>query len=165
MHSAAFDFVRAVATAETPRGPVLEIGARNINGTIRDLFPADNYVGLDVEGGPGVDVVADGATYQPAAAPACVVCCEVLEHAPNAEAICRHAHAILQPGGMFIVTAAGEGRAPHSAVDGGPVRQGEFYRNVWAHDLRRWLSDFVTVTITENPHAGDVYAVATKAES
>ena len=36
---------------------------------------------------------------------------------------------------------AGHGRAPHSAVDGGPLRGGEFYRNVTADTLTGWLVD------------------------
>lgn len=143
----------------------MEIGGRNVNGSVRPLFPDAPYVSVDVRPGPEVDVVADGATFVPEVPPACVVCCEVLEHTPAAEAICRHACAILAPGGHFIVTAAGEGRAPHSAIDGGPVRPDEFYRNVWVDDLRLWLQPFAAVAITQNPAAGDIYAVAIKGES
>lgn len=161
MHDAAYAYVReAVRTTTVPDGPVVEIGARNINGTVRDLFPGRSYVGVDDVPGDGVDVVANGAEYQPPTPPAIVVCTETLEHTSEAEAICRQVARILAPGGVFIVTAAGDGRAPHSAIDGGPLRPGEYYDNVGADQLRQWLSDFDHVRIQINPGPGDIYATA-----
>lgn len=159
MHSEAYDYVQSVSV---PDGAVLEIGARNINGSVRGLFPGRPYVGIDIAPGPDVDVVADGSAYAPEAPPAVVVCAEVLEHAENAAAICAQAHRVLSPGGVFIVTAAGDGRAPHSCIDGGQLRDGEYYANVSAHQLAGWLSGFADVQIRENPAAKDIYATAIK---
>jgi hypothetical protein len=160
MHPAAYRFVAAIVSAgQVPPGPVVELGGRDVNGSIRSLFWAP-YVSVDMEPGPGVDIVADAATYAPPQPPACVVCCEVLEHALTAPAIVANAGAMLQPGGLLIVTAAGAGRAPHSAVDGGPLRPGEYYRNVEANDLLCWLAGFVQVRVTTNRAAGDIYATA-----
>ena len=39
---------------------ILEIGSYDVNGTIRNLFASENYVGVDLVEGPGVDVVAGG---------------------------------------------------------------------------------------------------------
>ena len=37
---------------------IIELGACNVNGTLRDVSPAGaRYIGLDVASGPGVDVV------------------------------------------------------------------------------------------------------------
>jgi SAM-dependent methyltransferase len=165
MHPQAFAFVeQAVKTTPMRDGLVVEIGGRNINGTIRALFKERPYVSLDITDGPGVDVVADGATYRPKKSPAVVVCCEVLEHTAAAEAICRNAHRILMPGGVFIVTAATEGRPEHSAVDGGPRRSDEFYRNVSFNALRAWLKPFKNAYLTANHVQADIYAVAVKAD-
>lgn len=162
LHDAAFLFI-ARSRENLPDGPVLEIGSHIVNGTIRSLFPdRSSYLGIDPWPGPGVDVVADGATYTPPVPPAVVVSCEVLEHTPYAQAICRNAHRVLQPGGVFLVTAAGVGRAPHSA-DGGALHQGEFYCNVTSEELSAWLSDFEESTVETNPAAGDIYAIARKA--
>ncbi len=162
MHPAAYRFVAAIVSAgQVPPGPVVELGGRDVNGSIRGLFWSP-YVSVDVEPGPGVDVVADAATYVPPTPPACVVCCEVLEHAVTAPVIVSNAGAMLQPGGLLIVTAAGAGRAPHSAVDGGPLRPGEYYRNVEANDLLCWLAGFDQVRVTTNRPAGDIYATARK---
>lgn len=162
MHQNAFNFVaKTVRSTTCPDGLVLEIGGRHINGSIRDLF-TEPYIAIDIADGPGVDVVADGATYRPKTKAAVVVCCEVLEHTAKAAAICRNAHRMLKACGVFIVTAASDGRAPHSAVDGGACRRGEFYQNVSPASLRQWLAPFRQRTVTVNHDTHDVYAVAIK---
>jgi SAM-dependent methyltransferase len=162
VHTAAFRFI-ANQISNLPSGPVVEIGGRDINGSIRVLFPDVPYTSIDLEAGPGVDVVADGATYVPDEKAAVVVCCEVLEHAENAYQICENAYAMLRPGGVFLVTAAGNGRPEHSAVDGGHLRDGEFYRNVSLDQMCAWLWQFPPrMVVSVNDHAKDIYAMATK---
>jgi SAM-dependent methyltransferase len=97
------------------------------------------YLGVDCVDGNGVDVVADGAEYQPPFEPDCIVCCEVLEHAARPQALVNRLAQVLSPGGTLIITCAGPGRAPHSAVDGGRLRLGEHYCGIRANDLGRWL--------------------------
>lgn len=161
MHDAAFRYVARVV-ADLPRPQrVVEIGSRNVNGTPRSLFAGvESYTGIDVRPGDGVDVVADGATWQPDEPVDLVVCMEVLEHAPEAGEIVANACRMLRPGGTLILTAAGEGRAPHSASDGGPLQAGEFYRNVSADDLRQWARAFETCDVETG--RGDVYATCRK---
>ena len=162
MHPAAYRFVASIVSAgQVPPGLVVELGGRDVNGSIRGLFWG-SYVSVDLAPGPGVDVVADAATYTPPAPAACVVCCEVLEHAPTAPAIVANAAAMLQPGGLLIVTAAGDGRAPHSAVDGGPLRDGEYYANVTPGDVGGWCAGLEQVRVWTNRRAGDIYATARK---
>ena len=113
-------------------------------------------------------MVADAATWCPAPGPAppeVVLCCEVLEHTAAAEAIVRNAYALLAPGGRLVVTAAAPGRPPHSAVDGGPLRPGEYYRNVPPGELAGWLREagFTLEALENHPDRGDVYALARKA--
>jgi hypothetical protein len=165
MHTEAFDFFVATFRRLPRRQSVVEIGAKNINGTLRDVFTryATRYVGVDVVPGPDVDVVCDGATFRPDEQPDTVVCAEVLEHADQAEAICRNAYRMLVPEGVFVLSAAADPRAPHSAVDGGPIRDGEFYRNVDPHQLSAvWLKPFMRKEILVDSSHGDVYAVAWK---
>jgi SAM-dependent methyltransferase len=115
----------------------------------------------------GVDISAQPVSVSQRTNADTVVCCETLEHAPEAGAICHNAHRLLRAGGVFICTAAGEGRAPHSGIDGGPIRAVdtdgslEFYRNVSRDELRDWLLPFGFALIdTSNP--GDIYAIAVK---
>lgn len=65
-------------------GKVLEVGALDINGTVRQFFAdADEYIGTDMEAGPNVDIVLDnkrlihhfiGHRFDT------IIACEVLEH-------------------------------------------------------------------------------------
>lgn len=162
MHAEAFGWVARQIAQLPPRRRMVELGGRNINGSIRQLFIGSTYTSVDIAPGPGVDVVADGASYQPEVQPDTVVTCETLEHAEAAEAIVRNAHAILQPGGVLILTCASTGRPPHSGIDGGPVRQGEYYANVSPVELETWLSDFASRVVEYDATRGDVYALAIK---
>lgn len=143
MHATAYEYVSAAVKVIGVRRRILEIGSRNVNGSVRGLFPkAMEYVGIDLKPGDGVDVVADGGKWRPADGKTfdLVVSTECLEHTPFAEEICHTAFDVLKPGGVFIVTAAGPNRAEHGS-DGGSVGD-EFYRNVEPEMLTHWLSPF-----------------------
>lgn len=164
LHPEAFQFIEDTLRRLPLRRRVVEFGGRDANGSIRPLFSgATSYVSVDAAAGAGVDVVADAAAFRPMELPDTVVCCETLEHAIDPRAICLNAGKILAPGGFLVLTAATDPRAPHSAVDGGPLRQGENYRNVDPKDLDSWLKDsgFAHRQI-ETTSRGDVYAVAAK---
>lgn len=165
MHPPVMTFLREQAAVLPPRTGVLEIGSKNVNGSARDAFPAGTrWWGTDVLAGPGVDEVVDGAAVVPPFVPDTIVCCEVLEHAENARQIVQRAGEMLPPGGVVLLTMATHGRAPHSAFDGGPLREGEYYGNVDPEALIDWLAEagFGDVTLYEDQHAGDLHAIATK---
>lgn len=134
MHPAAWEFVKqnaCVGYSSTDPVRILDIGGRNVNGTVRDLFPKAEYVSVDLRDGPGVDVVADIMDYLPEDRVDMVVCCEVLEHAPRWREIVQRCCRFLRPGGKLIVTCAGPDRIPHSAVDGRhELLPGEYYANI-----------------------------------
>jgi SAM-dependent methyltransferase len=162
MHAQAFDFVKRSLATVPRRRMVVEIGGRNINGTIRELFPGVPFIATDIAPGRGVDAVEPGETYDPPAAPDTVVCCEVFEHTDAAAAIVANAHRMLEAGGVFIATMATDPRAPHSAGDGGALRDGEYYGNVDTDALREWLRPFIQVRIEVHRDRGDLYCYAEK---
>ncbi len=168
------DNLRELLGDRRPRR-VYEIGSLNLNGSVRVLFRGAQYHGVDIVPGQGVDVVADGATYVPPFVPDCVVCCEVLEHTPKAPAIVKQMAEVVEPGGLVLVSCAGPSRGPHSAVDGGPLRPGEYYGGVGYDQLVAWmraagladitvcLSCFPDGNPTATPDdAFDVYVAGTK---
>lgn len=161
MHPQAFEYVERATRGLTP-GKVLEFGARNINGSVRDLFPHVDYTGVDITDGPGVDVVADAATWTRPGFDL-VMCCEVLEHTPKGKAIIAGARKALNRGGTLIVTCATDNRAAHSAADGGPLAAGEFYRNVTPRSMRSWLTvaGFTVTDLQVHKARGDLYVTAT----
>lgn len=158
MHPGAYNYVARVAAEHGPWGRVLEVGGRNINGSVRPLFAPADYTTLDISPGPGVDIVADAADYTPSVPFDAVVCCEVLEHTARAAEIVAGAARAVRPDGALILTAACPPRAPHSAIDGGAVRHGEFYANVDPADLTEWLRAVGTASVEVDHVAGDVYA-------
>lgn len=165
MHAEAYSFVRRTLKELPRRRSVIDFGGRNVNGTVRSLFGTATYVSVDIRPGKGVDVVGDASTYEPPFAPDTVVCLEVLEHTPDGESMMLNAFKILDDGGVLIVTAACHPRSPHSAVNGGPLPIGEYYRNVTMNDLVEWLAPFETVTIEPHYDRGDVYIIAVKGMS
>jgi SAM-dependent methyltransferase len=142
-------------------GRVVEFGSRIVNGSARR--PGIKWWGIDLEPGPGVDTVGDAATFDGQGWYDAVVCTEVLEHTVTWSDLLASAVRALRPGGALVLTCAGPGRPPHSAVDGGELRPGEFYGNVEPAALRAvlrgWFTDAVVI---ENTDAHDLYALAVR---
>ena len=142
---------------------VLDLGGRDINGSIKDLFPYTTPLVVDINPGEGVDVVADAADWQPMAQYPVVVCCETFEHAERWREICGTAYKALRPGGQFVATMAGPGRPEHSAIDGlFRLLPGEYYGNVDPAELFDVLDGcgFENVYVDSQPNPADVRAVA-----
>ena len=140
-------------------GDVVEVGSRDINGSVRSLLDCKTYTGIDLAAGPNVDVVGDAFDMNHPCD--LVVCMEVLEHEARAEELVAHMATWLRPGGAMLLTAAGPGRADHSAHDGGPLRPGEHYANIDPLDLSAWLTAARLVRVVEWGHE-DVRAWATR---
>lgn len=139
MHAEALEWVARWATDK--QVAVLDLGGRDINGSVRHLFGgADPYRVMDIRPGDGVDIVADAGTWTPDRSYDVVVCTEVFEHTANWPAICATAYTALRWGGVFVATMAGPGRPAHSAVDGAfRLYPGEYYGNVHPDTLRAVL--------------------------
>lgn len=172
MHYAAQQWVERCVAEHGPWARVLEVGSRNVNGSVREFFEASfvgrgrtvAYLGVDAEAGHGVDIQVDFLALAPetvgGAVFDCLVCCEVLEHAPWRLLVARFG-LFLREGGALVLTCAGPGREEHSAVDGGRLRAGEHYGNVDPADLKDELgrAGFVGVEI-DTTAPGDVRAYA-----
>lgn len=159
MHPEAYDWVAKWATVAPIT--VLDIGGRDINGTCRPLFPNATYTALDLVEGPGVDIVADATTWRGGTFDL-VVCAEVFEHLELWRDIVITAWHATGPGGRFIATCAGPGRAPHSAHDGGQVRDGEWYRNVTLAELEDALLRAGFADVEVDQLGADVRATGTR---
>jgi len=163
MHPAALRFVCAAAAQLPPDVAVYDIGSRNINGSARQAFPfAKAYLGIDLVAGQDVDIVGDATLYTPPFVPDVVVCCEVLEHTYAAGVLCERAWSLLAPRGTLIASLAGPTRAPHSALDGGPLLLGEFYRNGTSALITEWCHAFIDVGISTSAERDDLYVIAHK---
>ncbi|MGA9997080.1 MAG: methyltransferase domain-containing protein [Pyrinomonadaceae bacterium] len=168
MHDEAFYFIyRALyENGGMKMRSVVEIGSRNVNGSVRPLFEqiAQNYYGIDLAPGPDVDEVADAVDWRPAERVDCIVCCEVLEHAPDVEGVVRMISESLEKKGVLLMTCATDPRPPHSAYDGGVVRIGEYYQNVAPEIFHDFCSAHDLKILHQEIHLkrGDLYVVAEK---
>jgi len=163
VHPGAYEFVGRFATQSAVR--VIEIGSRDINGSVRSHFPSASWIGLDQIAGPAVDVVCNALDYTPSEQVDLVICCEVFEHTNEWPFLIHRAKHWLKPGGRIIITCAGIGRAVHSAIDGGhELHFGEFYRNVSERQLSEELhfAGLQQIEVSGNEHWHDTYGTAIK---
>ena len=160
MHPEAYAWVQSL-NLEADR--VLEIGAHDVNGSVRDCITHNEWFGVDLVDGPGVDWVGDICEFWPHdnARFDLIVCTEMLEHCPNVSDVFTVARSVLKPDGLMVVTCATDGRAPHSAVDGGPLRGGEYYGNVSASQVEG-VPGFELLDLSVWPGRGDLYVVLRK---
>lgn len=90
-----------------PTGRLLEVGSRDINGSPRSVFTdARNYIGVDIEAGPGVDAVMHGDDLGfPDHFFDTVVCMECLEHCVRPWMVVAEMRRVLRSGGLLWVSA------------------------------------------------------------
>lgn len=172
MHPEAFSYVQNFYQEFYSFYPkkVVEFGSRDTNGSIRQIFINDlsneihEYLGIDKLSGRGVDLVCDILDWNPDQKYDCVVCCEVLEHMSQSDQFLTvtKAKKALRRDGIFIATMAIEPRKPHSAYDGGPLRDGEPYENVKTHWLKQtlWNLGFELISYETHKDRGDFYVSA-----
>ena len=164
MHPQALDWIARQSEQLDP-DRILDVGGRDINGSPREMFPADaDYVVVDLIDHPSVDVIggildfdADdlGGEFD------CIIYAEVAEHSCEWRDHIDHLFDLLVPGGTLIITAANLTRLPHSALDGGPIRDAEHYENIDPDELRDLLYEHTSLASVDVLKA-DVRAVAVK---
>ncbi len=167
MHPEVGDWVERCIAAHGPFAHVLEIGGRDINGSVRPLFGTRcTYTVVDIVAAPEVDFVGDAvALAREGLLPTgvdCVVSTEALEHYPAPADVVDAAHELLRPGGVFIATMAGPGRHPHSGLVEGPPQPGEHYRNIDPDELTAWLEQTGFGDFLVDVHGLDLRCWATR---
>jgi SAM-dependent methyltransferase len=99
---------------------VVEIGAQNVNGTIRDACPATfDYTGLDFVAGNGVDIVLDDPYKLPLTDEFAdiVVSSSCFEHSAMFWVLFLEVMRILKPKGLFYLNAPSNGSFHRYPVD------------------------------------------------
>lgn len=125
--------------ATIPGMSVLEVGAKDVNGTARSLFSAGsvNYTGVDIEAGPGVDEILDVAQLTGrfgADAFDLVISTEMIEHCRDWQEAIVQMGSVLKKDGLLVITT----RSPGFAIHGYPQ---DFWRFT-ADDMRAVFENF-----------------------
>lgn len=139
----------AEANAELLRGGrVVEIGSYDVNGSVRKIFDGwAEYVGVDLDEGPGVDLVGYG--HEVAIADGhfdAAISGECFEHDPHWADTLANMARMTRPGGLVAFTCASVGRPEHGTrrtdLEESPGTQAvglDYYRNLSRADLERAL--------------------------
>ncbi|MDX8500840.1 methyltransferase domain-containing protein [Mesorhizobium sp. VK4C] len=113
MHDTAREIARRFfAMYVHDRSVIVEIGARDVNGTLREVCPGcAAYIGLDVEPGSGVDVVTSAEEPLPVAAESAdvVVASSVFEHDTFFWQTFLEMGRIAKPGAVIYINAPSNG--------------------------------------------------------
>lgn len=91
--------------------PIVEIGARPAEGqeeitNLRSLFPGREYIGCDIQEGPGVDRIEDvhALTFEDGSV-GTVLAADTLEHVSDPIRALEEIHRVLKPGGTVAITS------------------------------------------------------------
>jgi len=98
---------------------VLEVGSRNVNGTLRRIienFKPEKYLGIDIIEGKGVDKVCNanelinefGSNSFDV-----VICTELLEHVRDWKNVITNIKGVVKPDGLLFITTRSKGFGHH----------------------------------------------------
>jgi SAM-dependent methyltransferase len=151
-----------LAAADIRGRRVIEVGARNVNGSLRGFVeqrePA-RYVGVDIEAGPGVDEVCNAEDLIDrfgAESFDLVLCTEVLEHVRDWRRVISNLKRLVAPGGVLLITTRSIGFPYHA-----------FPWDFWRYendDMRAIFSDFAVESVESDPSAPGVFMTARREE-
>ena len=146
---------------------VLEVGSLDINGSVRQFFTSCTYIGIDVGEGRGVDVVAEGQSYDGKTNSFdTTISCECFEHNPHWVDTFNNMIRMTKKGGLIIMTCATTGRPEHGTTRTKPkdspltIGKGwDYYQNLTEDDFTTAidLSKFSTYEFSTDDIAKDLY--------
>lgn len=153
---------------------VLDVGSLDINGGPHSLISPSEYVGVDIDHGPNVNVVARGESLTFADERFDVtMSSECFEHNPMWRETLENMIRMTKPSGLVVFSCATTGRSEHGTTrsDGGSaaplkVAKGEeYYRNVRISEVKKQvdLAGLSTFRVTRDYMPSDLYFVGLKA--
>jgi len=160
---ACVEFARANLRPEEVQGrDVIEVGALDVNGSVGPLVRAlapKSYVGVDLQGGPGVDEICDAAGLVARFGREAfdfLISTELLEHVRDWRMVISQFKQVLKPGGYLLVTTRSRGFPYHAYPD-------DFWRYE-PEDVRAIFSDFDIAVIESDADQPGVCFKARKPE-
>ena len=106
--------VNCVPEDQRKKLAVLDVGARDINGTYRDLFAGHDYSGMDIEDGPNVDILgwADVKGEHDV-----VISGQVVEHCAEPKELMENMGKHLKTGGLMCLIVPSRQQEGHRRPD------------------------------------------------
>ena len=163
-HKQQLDFVQAVKDQfpEYFKGTkVLEVGSLNINGSVRQFFEANEYIGCDLGEGAGVDIVCQGHELPyPDGSFDVVISCECFEHDQHWEKTFQKMIDLARKGGLIIFSCATIGRPEHGTARTSPTDApfvNDYYRNLSEEDFEQFKSSFNSYRFSQCLSPKDLY--------
>jgi len=151
---------RALSSRDVRGKRVIELGSRNVNGSLRPLVLSkqpSEYIGVDIERGPGVDrvcSVCDVASKFGKESFDLAIATELLEHVRDWRSAVSNMKAILKPGGILLITTRSRGFPYHG-----------FPNDFWRYgpeDMEKIFSDFDILALEKDPANPGVFLKAKK---
>jgi SAM-dependent methyltransferase len=143
MHSSVYVFVhRVLARYDLSGWDVLEVGSYDVNGSVADMVKhrgTASYLGVDIEEGRGVDEICSVDELQTTYGSDhfdMVLATELLEHVSDWRSAVRNLQAVVQPGGLLLLTTRSVGMPYHGYPD-----------DHWRYDLDDMRAIFADWTI------------------
>ena len=139
-----FEAVAAANRSLIAGARILEIGSYDVNGSLRSVFGlADEYTGVDLKEGPGVDLVSFGHEIDSADGSYDItISAECFEHDPHWQDTFINMARMTRPGGLVAFSCASQGRPEHGTTrtdksdsPGTQSRGLDYYRNLTAADF------------------------------
>lgn len=161
MNASCYEFVnRTILGKEVKGKAVLEVGARNVNGSVKPIvqgFKPRLYTGVDIEAGDDVDQIVDAVdlikTFGEESFDV-VISTEALEHIQAWRETIHNLKAVLKPGGVLFITTRSKGFPYH----GWPS---DFWRYEVA-DMQVIFDDFEILALESDPSEPGVFLKARK---
>ena len=131
---------------------VIEVGSRNVNGSVRPLFESympKQYIGVDFSMGPSVDIVCNAEKLSDIFEPNSfdvVISTEMLEHVRNWKKVVSNFKRLVAPGGLLYISSRSRGFPYHAY----PY---DFWRYE-TEDISEIFSDCVIDKMEKDPEFG-----------
>jgi len=163
-HSSALKFGEVCLNKSEVEGKrIIDVGAYNINGSFRATLEKLNpkeYVGVDIELGPDVDMVCDGNKLVEKFGRESfdlVVCTELLEHVIDWVPVISNIKNVCKRGGKILITTRSRGFPYHP-----------FPFDVWRYeieDMKNIFEDFEIEILEKDTQCPGVFMKARKPEN
>lgn len=178
-HPEQLQFVKSILVSTADQFPIkkiIEIGSYDVNGTVRNLFPMTEYLGVDLVEGPGVDLVCEGGKVDLESNVFDLsISCECFEHNPLWIDTFSNMHRLTKEGALVLITVATAGREEHGTTRTSPIHspgtqslKWDYYKNLIEQDFYNYFDMtemFQNYLFISNELSCDLYFIGVKKSS